>query len=82
MAIVRVEIGRDGLLRGTTLARSSGYSALDDSAVSMIREIKLPNIPHELREHAFSVDIPFQYSLRQQAVGVDGAGVVPVRRVQ
>src|SRR5262249_40611526 len=38
--MVRVEIGPDGLLRGVVVTRSSGFSVLDDRAVSKIREIK------------------------------------------
>jgi protein TonB len=63
--MVRVEIGTDGLLRAVAVTRSSGFSVLDDRAVSKIREIKLPNIPDELRERAFSVDVPFRFSLRK-----------------
>src|SRR5262249_15820258 len=48
--MVRVEVGPDGLLKGVTVTKSSGYSVLDDRAVSRIREISLPNIPDELRE--------------------------------
>jgi protein TonB len=62
---VRVDIGSDGLLKRVTVTLSSGFSVLDDRAVSKIREIKLPNIPDELRERAFSVDVPFRFSLRK-----------------
>jgi TonB family protein len=66
LSTVRVEIGPDGLLKAVTVTRSSGFSVLDDRAVSKIREIKLPNIPDELRERAFSVDVPFRFSLRNR----------------
>ena len=59
-----LEIGPDGLLKGVTVTKSSGYSVLDDRAVSKIREIRLPNVPDELRERAFSVDVPFKFSLK------------------
>jgi TonB family protein len=62
--IVRVEMAPDGLLKAVTVARSSGYSVLDDVAVSKIREIRLPNVPDELRGQRFSVDVPFKFSLR------------------
>jgi protein TonB len=64
---VRIEIGSDGLLKTVTTTQSSGYALLDDRAVSKIQEIKLPNIPEELRDRAFSVDIPFRFQLRRQA---------------
>jgi protein TonB len=62
---VRVEIGSDGLLKKVTVTRSSGFPVLDDRAVAKMQEIKLPNIPDELRERAFSVDVPFRFSLRK-----------------
>ena len=64
--MVRVEIGPDGLLKGVTVTKSSGFSVLDDRAVSKIREIRLPNVPDELRERAFSVDVPFKFSLKNR----------------
>jgi protein TonB len=65
-ATVRVEIGPDGLLRAVSVTRSSGFSVLDDRAVSKIREIKLPNIPDELRERLFTFEVPFRFSLRNR----------------
>jgi len=62
---VRVEIGSDGLLKTVTVVHSSGHPVLDDRAVAKIQEIKLPNIPEELRERAFSVDVPIQFNLRK-----------------
>jgi len=62
--IVRVETGPDGLLQAVSVARSSGYSVLDNVAVSKIREIRLPNMPNELRGRQFSVDVPFKFSLK------------------
>jgi protein TonB len=63
---VRVEVGPDGLLKAVHVTRSSNFSVLDDRAVSKIREIKLPNIPDELRERAFSFEVPFRFSLRNR----------------
>jgi len=64
-AMVRVEIGADGLRRAVNVIQSSGDEFLDDSAISQIREIKLPDIPDELRERAFSVDVPVSFSLNR-----------------
>ena len=61
---VRVEIGPDGLLKAATVTRSSGYAILDDQALSTVRSVPSPEIPAELREHTFSVEIPFRFSLR------------------
>ena len=72
--MVRVEIGPDGLLRAVTVTRSNGYSILDYRAVSKIWEIKLPNVPAELRERAFSIDVPFKFWLRQRTE--ENGGVV------
>jgi TonB family protein len=79
--MVRIGIGADGLLKAVTVTRSSGYSVLDDRAVSKILEIRLPNIPDELRERAFSVDVPFTFRLRPRA-GEDGGVVLPAPSLQ
>ena len=63
---VRVEIGSDGLLKTVTVTQSSGYSVLDDRAVSKIQGIKLPSIPDELRERAFTFEVPFRFSLHKR----------------
>jgi len=62
--MVRVEIGPDGLLKAATVTQSSGYSILDDRAVSKIRSVPLPEVPDELRERTFSVEIPFRFRLK------------------
>jgi len=62
---VRVKIGSDGLLKAVIVTRSSGYAVLDDRAVAKMELIKLPDIPEELRDRAFAVEIPFRFSLRQ-----------------
>lgn len=63
-AQIRVEIGPDGLLKAATVTRSSGYPVLDEQALSKVRSVPLPEIPDELREHTFSVEIPFRFALR------------------
>ena len=62
--MVRVEIGPDGLLKDVSVIKSSGYSVLDDRAVSKVREIRLPSIPDALRDRTFSVYVPFKFSLK------------------
>jgi TonB family protein len=62
---VLVEMGRDGLLKRISVSRSSGFSLLDDIAVSKVREIQLPEVPGELRERAFSFEVPFKFALRK-----------------
>jgi TonB family protein len=64
--MVRVEIGQDGRLKRVNVVRSSGFSLLDERAVAKIREIQLPNVPDELREREFSVDVPFRFSLHNR----------------
>src|SRR5262245_8636632 len=62
--MLRAEIGSDGLLKVVSVRRSTGYSILDDAAVSKVWKTQLPTIPDELRGRQFSVDIPFKFSLK------------------
>ena len=65
--MVRVEIGADGLLRAVAVTGAVATRCSIDRAVPRSREIKLPNIPDELRDASspFSADVPFRFSLRK-----------------
>jgi len=69
--MLRAEIGSDGLLKAVSVRRSTGYSILDDAAVSKVWRTELPTIPDELRGRPFSVDIPFKFSLRMRNLPKD-----------
>jgi TonB family protein len=64
--MIRVEIGEDGKLKLVAVAKTSGFSLLDERAVSKIKEIRLPKIPEEFRDRAFGVDVPFKFWLRDR----------------
>jgi protein TonB len=66
---VRVKIGADGATEDVTVSQSSGYSMLDDIAVSKVRTVPLPEIPKDLRDRAFTLDVPFRFKLRTDSKG-------------
>ena len=64
--MVRVEVGRDGRMKGVGVVNSSGISLLDERAIAKVRETTLPDVPDELREREFSVDVPVRFALRKR----------------
>lgn len=66
---VRVKIGADGAIEDVTVSQSSGYSMLDDIAVSKVRTVPLPEIPNELRNRSFTLNVPFRFQLRTDSKG-------------
>lgn len=64
-AVVRLEIDARGRAQRITVATSSGYDVLDDSALEMVRKAQrnVP-VPQALRGQAFSVDIAVVYELK------------------
>jgi TonB family protein len=61
---VRVKIGADGLVEGVTVSQKSGPTGLDDRAAAKVRSVALPVVPEQLRERAFSLEVPFRFHLR------------------
>jgi protein TonB len=57
--VLQLNIGVDGRIQEHHLARSSGYEALDQQALDMLREaMPLPAMPAQLAGVSLSVDIP------------------------
>jgi TonB family protein len=56
-----LHIDASGLLKEVTVAKSSGFSVLDDYAVSKSRTVMLPDVPEALRGHAFNLNVPFHF---------------------
>jgi protein TonB len=57
--VLQLNIGVDGRVQEHHLARSSGYEALDQQALEMLREaMPLPALPAQLAGMSLSVDIP------------------------
>ena len=63
-AHVRIAFARNGLLGRVDLIRSSGHEALDREAREMlVRAAQATAMPEALREQAFSMDFPVEFSL-------------------
>jgi periplasmic protein TonB len=62
---VRLAFDADGAVAAALVRRSSGYGALDQQAVEMLRKAAgLTPLPPALRSRAFSVDVPVLFELR------------------
>lgn len=66
-ADIRLEVGRDGRPRATTVARSSGHEVLDQAALAMIDAGALrARVPDSLRGQAFAVVLPVVFNLEDR----------------
>jgi protein TonB len=62
--VLQLNIGVDGRVQEHRLARSSGYEALDQQALEMLREaMPLPALPAQLAGVSLSVDIPVVFRI-------------------
>jgi protein TonB len=62
---VRLAFDADGSIAAALVRRSSGYGALDQQAVEMLRKAAaLTPLPPALRSREFSVDVPVLFELR------------------
>jgi protein TonB len=61
--VVRVVLDGGGLLRGASLAASSGHDVLDRAALAMMGEVDFPAPPAELHWGTRPVDIPVDYAI-------------------
>jgi len=62
---VRLAFGADGALAAALVRRSSGYDALDEQALDMLRRAAaLTPVPPALRSRGFAVDVPVVFELR------------------
>ncbi len=66
-AEVRMVISADGSIASIAIKTRSGYEALDQQALEMIRKAKpLTPIPASLRGRGFTVDVPVVFSLKEE----------------
>ncbi|MEO8202689.1 MAG: energy transducer TonB [Betaproteobacteria bacterium] len=66
-AEIRLMIGADGNIVAISIRTRSGYEALDQQALEMIRKAKpLTPIPPALRGRAFTIDVPVVFSLKEE----------------
>jgi protein TonB len=60
-----LRIRADGSLGEVTVATSSGYEILDERALEVVNQIKLPAVPLEIQSRAFAVRIPVRFDLKE-----------------
>jgi protein TonB len=63
-AEIRLQIGADGKVKNVLVGRSSGYELLDQRAVELVRQIRLPNVPSAFRAREFTVTVPITFALK------------------
>lgn len=60
---VRITVGRDGSLRGLSLAGSSGHRVLDQAAIRAVRAVgRFPTAPQGLTKPSYSFTLAMQFS--------------------
>ena len=66
-AVVRMQIGANGLIASIAIQKSAGHEILDKNSVETLRKAKpLVQIPTALRGKEFSIDVPFIYQLKHE----------------
>ncbi|MCS6897152.1 MAG: energy transducer TonB [Nitrospira sp.] len=63
VVVVKATINKDGNLVNAVVARSSGYSVLDDDAVRLMYRACPLHLPQDLGKSAITVVIPIRYRL-------------------
>ena len=61
--VLRIHV--DGSLSEVIVATSSGYGILDERAIEVVNQIKLPAVPSEIQSRAFAVRIPVRFDLKE-----------------
>jgi protein TonB len=62
---VTFTINKDGRVVSSTIARSSGFSILDDEALGLLRRVNpLPSIPDEVQATVVTLTAPLQFKMR------------------
>ena len=65
VVLVELIVDAKGRVRSVKVARSSGYSALDEAALADVRKMQhLPRPPKALKRRALKLRIPFEYRLQ------------------
>ena len=64
-ALLRFTMDADGTVLSYRLEKSSGYDALDEEVLEMIRRAQpLPKIPADLDRNSLELVVPVQFALR------------------
>jgi len=61
---VRLQIGSDGKVKDVVVGRTSGYDLLDQRAIQLVKQLRLPKIPSAFRQREFTVTVPITFALR------------------
>jgi len=56
---VAFTLSKNGNVSNVRIVRRSGYSVLDDSAVSAVRQANFPAFPADLNKNSLNVEVPF-----------------------
>ncbi len=60
---IEVRYAAAGYIQSIVVGESSGYPPLDETALQIARNIRLPNAPEELRSREFAVRFPIVFRL-------------------
>jgi protein TonB len=63
---IEVRYAAAGYISSIVVGESSGYPPLDDTALQIARNMRLPSAPEELRSHDFAVRFPIVFRLHSQ----------------
>jgi len=61
---VQLQIGADGKIKDVVVGRTSGYALLDQRAIELVKQLRLPTIPSAFRQREFTVTVPITFALR------------------
>jgi len=61
--LIEVRYAEGGYIRSIVVGQSCGHPVLDEQAVQIARNLRLPNAPEELRPHEFAVRFPIVFQL-------------------
>jgi len=61
---IEVRYAAAGYIQSIVIGESSGYPPLDETALQIARNIRLPNAPEELRSRDFAVRFPIVFRLQ------------------
>jgi protein TonB len=61
---VMLTFGRDGLLKGVALSKTSGYPILDDKALELVKRMRVPPMPGQLRRIERTITMPVNFVLK------------------
>jgi len=63
VVIISFTVLRDGQVQDVTVAQTSGYRALDEAAMALIRGARLPPFPPDMTQAFQDVTVPIRYGL-------------------